>query len=133
MPQRNHISGVLIKMMIIVFTMTFFFAPDSFGRDGLKLFSIGNNSAWASTGTWSLTVNGPASDFLPQSNDTVVILTSVIQNINFSFSDNGCLEITPAGLLRGDNLDLSFSDNAALICNGDLKTNNLTFEDNSFF
>lgn len=131
MPQRSHISGVLSKTIIIVFAMTFFFAPDSFGRDGLKLFSVGNNSAWASAGTWSLTANGPASEFIPQFNDTVVILTSVIQNINFSFSDNGCLEITPSGLLRGDNLDLIFSDNASLICNGEVKINNLTFEDNS--
>ena len=133
MPQRNHISGVLSKTMIIVFAMTFFFVPDSFGRDGLKLFSIGNNSAWTSAGTWSLSANGPASEFVPQSNDTVVILTSVIQNINFSFSDNGCLEITPTGMLRGDNLDLSFSDNSALICQGEVKTNNITFEGNSSF
>jgi hypothetical protein len=133
MPRRNQISGVLSKTMIIVFAMTFFFAPDSFGRDGLKLYSVGNNSAWASASTWSLTANGPASEFVPQFNDTVVILTSVIQNINFSFSDNGCLEIASTGLLRGDNLDLTFSDNAALICNGEAKINNLTFEDNSSF
>lgn len=133
MPQRNHISGFLSKTMIIAFAMTFFFVPDSFGRDGVKLFSISNNSAWASPGTWSLTANGPASEFVPQSNDTVVILTSVIQNINFSFSYNGCLEITPGGLLRGDNLDLSFSDNSDLICDGELKINNLIFEGNSSF
>jgi hypothetical protein len=133
MPHRNNISGVLSKSMIIAFAMTFFFVSDSFGRDGLKLFSIGNNSAWSSAGTWSLSANGTASEFVPQSNDTVVILTSVIQNVNFSFSDNGCLEITSTGLLRGDNLDLSFSDNSALICNGELKTGNLTFEGNSSF
>ena len=119
--------------MIIAFAMTFFFVSDSFGRDGLKLFSLGNNSAWASAGTWSLSANGTASEFVPQSNDTVVILTSVIQNVNFSFSDNGCLEITSTGLLRADNLDLTFSDNSALITNGELKINNLTFEGNSSF
>ena len=133
MPQRNHISGVLSKSVIIAFAMTFFFVSGSFGRDGLKLFSLGNNSAWASAGTWSLSANGTASEFVPQSNDTVVILTSVIQNVNFSFSDNGCLEITPTGLLRADNLDLTFSDNSALITNGELKINNLTFEGNSSF
>ena len=133
MPQRNHISGVLSKSVIIAFAMTFFFVSDSFGRDGLKLFSLGNNSAWASAGTWSLSANGTASEFVPQSNDTVVILTSVIQNVNFSFSDNGCLEITPTGLLRADNLDLTFSDNSALITNGELKINNITFEGNSSF
>lgn len=119
--------------MIIAFAMTFFFVSGSFGRDGLKLFSLGNNSAWASAGTWSLSANGTASELVPQSNDTVVILTSVIQNVNFSFSDNGCLEITPTGLLRADNLDLTFSDNSALITNGELKINNLTFEGNSSF
>jgi hypothetical protein len=133
MPHINNISGVLSKSMIIAFAMTFFFVSDSFGRDGLKLFSLGNNSAWASAGTWSLSANGTASEFVPQSNDTVVILTSVIQNVNFSFSDNGCLEITSTGLLRADNLDLTFSDNSALITNGELKINNLTFEGNSSF
>ena len=133
MPQENNISGVLSKSMIIAFAMIFFFVSDSFGRDGLKLFSIGNNTAWASAGTWSLSANGTATDFVPQSNDTVVILTSVIQNVNFSFSDNGCLEITPTGLLRADNLDLTFSDNSALITYGELKINNLTFEGNSSF
>ena len=133
MPLNKYKSVVLSGTMIIVFTMTFFFTPDCYGRDGLKLYSQGNNSAWNTAGTWSLTSGGPVSAFVPQANDTIIVQTSVIQNVNILFSESGCLEVVSSGLLRGDNLDLSFTGNSLLISSGEIKSNNLSFEDNASF
>jgi trimeric autotransporter adhesin len=133
MPERIFRIGFFTKIIFMAFAMILFFGPDSFGREGVKLYSIGNNSAWNSSSSWSLSVNGPASDFIPQSNDTIIIDCPIVQNINFSFSDNGFLEVLNTGLLRGDNLDLTFWGNAVLKCNGEIKTNNLTFNENSAF
>lgn len=113
--------------------MVLFFGPDSFGREGVKLYSIGNNLPWNSSSTWSLSINGPASNLVPQSNDTINIVCAVIQNVNFSFSGNGMLVVSGAGYLRGDNMDLDFSGNSVLKCSGEIKTNNLSFIGNTAF
>lgn len=133
MPERILKIGFLTKLILTALAAILYFVPDSFGREGMKLYSIGNNLVWNSTATWSLSVNGEASGFVPQSNDTVFIECPVIQNISFSFSGNGVLNVSKSGVLRGENSDLSFSGNATLNCNGEIKTNNLGFEENSAF
>lgn len=111
--------------------MIFCFSAESFGRQALKLYSIGNNSAWSSTATWSLSENGVSAGLVPQSNDTIVINRSVVQNIDFNFSGNGVLEILNTGWLRGDNFSLVFSDNSVLKCSGEIKINKLSFAGNA--
>ncbi len=129
----NYKPGFLTKIMFMASVMGFYFVSDSFGRDGLKLFSIGSSSAWSSVATWSLSENGPMAGLVPQNNDTVVINNTVIQNIDFSFSGVGMLVVSSSGLLRGDNQSLSFIGNSVLKCNGELKINNLKLNGNSSF
>ncbi len=107
------------------------FIPASFGRNALKLYSIGNNSAWNSASTWSLSVNGQSAGIIPQNNDTVIIDRTVIQNLDLAFSGFGVLEVLSTGLLRGDNQSLVFTGDARLKCNGELKNNNLSINGNS--
>jgi len=113
--------------------MAFYFGPDSFGRNALKLYSIGSNSAWSSPTTWSLYENGVSSGLVPQSNDTIIVSRSVVQNIDFAFSGAGVLEVLNTGLLRGDNFSLDFSGNSVLRCSGEIKLNKLSFKGNSNF
>lgn len=127
----NFKIGSLTKSILIASVMVLFFGPVSFGRDGVKLYAKGNNSAWTSAATWSLTENGATAGLVPQNNDTLVISCSVVQNIDFAFSGNGVLEVSQAGLLRGDNQNLDFSGNSKFNCNGELKVNNLNFNGNS--
>ncbi len=133
MPERIPKIGFITKLIFTVLAVIFFFVPDSFGRDGMKLYSIGNNQVWNSATTWSLSESGAAAGFLPQGNDTLFVISAVIQNINFSFSENGELRVTNSGLLRGENSDLSFSGNSTLTCSGEIKINNLSFTGNSSF
>ena len=133
MSERNIKIGFLTKLLSIAIVIAFYFVPVSFGRDGLKLYSIGNNSAWSSSTTWSLSENGTFAGLVPQNNDTVIINNSVIQNIDFAFSGNGYLEISITGLLRGDSQSLDFTGNSTLKCNGEVKINNLSFNGNSTF
>lgn len=133
MPERNFIIGQLTKTMFIIFIMTFFFVTVSFGRAATKLYSIGNNSAWNSSASWSLSVNGIAAGIVPQSSDTVIIDRIIIQNINFTFSDYGFLDVQYTGLLRGENLNLNFSGHSSLKCEGEIRTGNLSFVENAFF
>jgi hypothetical protein len=114
-----------------MFIMTFFFVTVSFGRVATKLYSIGNNSAWNSSTSWSLSANGIAAGIVPQSNDTVIIDRIIVQNINFTFSDFGFLEVTNTGLLRGENMNLNFSGNSSLKCAGEIRTGNLSFVENA--
>jgi len=133
MSQRNIKIGFLTKLVLITLVIAFYFGPDSFGRDGVKLYSIGNNSAWSLPTTWSLSSNGASAGLVPQNNDTVVINCSVIQNVDFTFSDKGALDVTNTGFLRGDNQTLGFAGNSSLKCDGQLKLNNLSFSENSAF
>lgn len=97
------------------------------------MYSIGSNAVWNSSSSWSFSANGPVAGFIPQGNDTLVITGSVIQNVNFAFSGHGLMEVSSLGLLRGDNLNLDFSGNSSLLCDGEIKTNNLSFTDNAAF
>jgi len=133
MSERNFKIGFLTKLLSITIVVAFYFVPVSFGRDGLKLYSIGNSSAWTSLTTWSLSENGTIAGTVPQNNDTVIINSTVIQNIDFAFSGNGVMEISNTGLLRGDNQSLVFAGNSVFKCNGELKIKNLTFNGNSTF
>ena len=133
MSERNFKTGFLTKLLSITVVMAFYFVPVSFGRDGLKLYSIGNNSAWSSSTTWSLSQNGTSAGLVPQNNDTLIINNTVVQNIDFTFSINGYLEISNTGLLRGDNQSLVFTGNSTLKCNGEIRINNLTLNGNSTF
>jgi hypothetical protein len=119
---KTDFSKLKILMAIAI---VFLFVSVSVGRSGVKLYSIGTNSTWTSAGTWSLSATGAGAGLLPQSNDTLVIQGTVVQNIDFAFSGNGCLEVSKTGLLRGDNFELSFSGNAGLNCNGEIRVNNL--------
>lgn len=131
MVERIIKTGFTTKLILIAVAMMFSFTPDSFGRDALKLYSIGNNQAWSSSTAWSLSVNGTSAGIVPQSNDYVVIDRAVIQNVNFTFSGTGVLEITNTGILRADNVNLVFSDNSALKCNGEIKINNLNINESA--
>ncbi len=133
MSKINFKPGFLTKILFMAIVMGFYFVSDSFGRDGMKLYSIGNNSAWSSYETWSLTENGSMAGIVPQNNDTVIINNTVIQNIDFSFSGEGMLVLSNTGLLRGDNQSLSFSGNSVLKCNGELRINKLSINGNSTF
>jgi hypothetical protein len=112
--------------------MIFCVITESFGRGGVKLYSIGNNVAWNTSGSWSLTVNGKACDFVPQCDDTIIIDHTMVQNVSFSFSGNGRLEVMTTGILRGDNVNLNFAGDAVLKCDGELKINNLNLNGKSF-
>ncbi|MDO9254335.1 MAG: T9SS type A sorting domain-containing protein [Bacteroidales bacterium] len=131
MSERNFKLGFSIKLISITMVVAVCFIPDSFGRNGLKLYSIGNNSAWSSASTWSLSVNGQSAGIVPQNNDTVIIDRTVIQNLDVAFSGFGILDVLNTGLLRGDNQSLEFSGDALLKCNGESKINNLSMNGNS--
>jgi len=133
MSERNYKSGFLTKLLFIAIVMVFYFVPDTFGRNGLKLYSVSNNSSWSSASTWSLTENGPSAGIVPQNNDTVVISTTVLQNLDFTFSGNGILEVMNTGVLNGNNQSLVFSGKSVLNCNGELRINNLNINENSTF
>jgi hypothetical protein len=114
--------------MLTLIGVTLFFVSGSFGRNGMKLYSAGNNLAWNSVGSWSLSANGPSVNLIPQSNDTIIITHTIVQNVNFTFSGQGILEILGSGILRGENLDLSFTANSICTVNGELKSGNLLFD-----
>ena len=131
MSERSFKIGFLTKLLSITIVVAFYFVPDSFGRNGLKLYSVINNAAWSSASTWSLSENGPLAGLVPQYNDTVIVNCTVVQNIDFSFSGNGILEISNTGLLRAENQSLTFIGNSFLKCNGEIKTNKLSMNGNS--
>lgn len=131
MPVRIFKLGLLIKLISITLVVAVCFIPDAFGRKGLKLYSIGNNSAWSSVSTWSFSVNGQSAGIIPQNNDTVIIDRIVIQNLDVTFSGIGILEVLNTGLLRGDNQCIVFLGDAYLKCNGEIKINNLSIHGNS--
>lgn len=131
MSERNFKIGFLTKLVSITVVVAVCFVPDSFGRNGVKLYSVVNNAAWTSASTWSLTANGPAAGLVPQNNDTLIINCTVLQNLDFAFSGNGILEVTNTGLLRGDNQNLDFTGNSNLNCYGEVRINNLNINGNS--
>lgn len=119
--------GFATKLSVLIWAALVIILPEAYGRQGLKLFSIANNSAWNSASSWSRTSNGTSAGIVPQANDTIVISNTIILNVNFSFTDSGSLEISGTGFLRGDNLNLAFKDNSVLICNGQLRVDNISF------
>jgi hypothetical protein len=131
MPTRTNKTDFSTMKILMAIAMVFLVVSVSFGRGGVKLYSIGNNSAWTSAGTWSLSSTGSSAGMVPQCNDTIVIQGTVVQNIDFVFSTNGCLEVSNSGLLRGDNFEIDFSGNATLKCDGEIRTNKLNFFENS--
>lgn len=131
MSERNFKIGFLTKLVSMTVVVAVCFVPDSFGRNGVKLYSVVNNAAWTSASTWSLTANGPAAGLVPQNNDTLIINCTVLQNLDFAFSGNGILEVTNTGLLRGDNQNLDFTGNSNLNCYGEVRINNLNINGNS--
>ena len=123
--------GFSTKLIIIASAVIFCIVPDSFGRGGSKLYSVGNGTIWNSSTSWSLTSNGSASGLVPQGNDTLIIDRIVTLNNNFTFTGNGMLDVFNTGVLRGDNVNLDFSGNSNLKCSGEIKINNLSFAGNS--
>ncbi len=131
MLQMNPKISFLTKILALLFVVFLVSITESFSRDGIKLYSVGNNVPWNSANSWSITSNGTGLGLIPQNNDTLVIITSVVQNVNFTLSGNGSLIVSHTGLLRGDNFDLTFAGNASFDCNGEVKTNNLILNGNS--
>jgi len=119
--------GFGTKLSVLIWAAIVMALPQAFGRQGLKLFSIGNNSAWNSASSWSLASNGTSAGLVPQSNDTIIISNTTILNVNFTLNERGLVEITGTGFLRGENLNLAFNDSSALYCNGQLRIDNITF------
>ena len=133
MPHKMLNMRFTTRLTLVALAMMLTVVNESFGRGGLKLYSVGNNGAWSLASTWSLTANGKASEFVPQSNDTLIIDRTVMQNVNFSFTANGKLLVLNTGVLRGDNTNLAFTGNSELRCSGELRVNNLNFSDNALF
>lgn len=129
MLHRMYKSSATLKFIFIATAMILSCVPDSFGRGALKLYSVLNNSSWNSAKAWSLTSNGAPTDYMPQENDTVIIDRSVTLNSDFSFAGNGFLLITTTGIVRGDNMNLSFTGNSTLLCSGEVKIGNLSIAD----
>lgn len=131
MSEKMKNTGFYAKVLIMAIAMVTLASPVIFGRTAVKMYSIGSNTPWSSVDSWSLTPDGNAAGFLPASNDTVVINSTIVQNSNLVFSGNGMLIISISGLLKGENLAISFSNNAKLQVEGNLRTGNLHFVDNS--
>lgn len=121
---KNNIKKTLA---LITFLSAIFL--NGYSREGLKLYSIQNNSPWNSSLTWSNTMDGNPCSLVPQSNDTVIISKNVILNIDFNFSGAGMLIIYNTGLLKAENFNLTFKNNSSLECNGELRVNNISFSD----
>lgn len=102
-----------------------------YGREGKKLYSIGNNVAWNNAGTWSEQAGGASAGLIPQGNDTLVVNTRVILNSDFNFHSAGLLEMQSSGLLRGSSFSLSFNAASSLVCSGEIQVGSLNFLDNS--
>jgi len=133
MPHKMFNPGFTARSILIAMAIVFTVVSESFGRGGLKLYSVGNNGAWSLSSTWALTANGKASIYVPQSNDTLVIDRTVTQNVNFSFGGYGKLLVLNNGVLRGDNVNLVFEGNSELRCFGEIKINNLNINENAVF
>ncbi len=123
--------GFFSKILLSIFIAFFISTLQSFSRGSEKLYSIGNNSPWNTTSTWSLTSNGIPAGLIPQSNDTIVIESSVILNTNFSFTENGNLTITETGSLQGSNFELDFVGSSSLNCKGEIVLHDLIFSGSS--
>ncbi|MEI6062219.1 MAG: hypothetical protein WCR72_16070, partial [Bacteroidota bacterium] len=130
--QNAFKPGFLAKTVITASAVVVLLLPAAFGRQGLKLYSVGTNPVWNSPASWSFSANGPEAGQLPQGNDTLIVDRTLVLNINFTFLGQGALELTSQGLLRGSNLDLSFIENSNLTCKGEIEIKNLDFADNSY-
>jgi len=120
-------------LTFLLLTASLILSLPGMSRDGIKLYSISNNLPWNSTQTWSTTNGGNPSGLLPQSNDTIVVNKTIILNVDFTFSTNGMLIVDANGLLKAENLNLSFISNSQLECIGEIRINNLSFSNNSVF
>jgi len=101
------------------------------GRESAKLYSIGNNSAWNQSSSWSLTENGPVSGLVPQANDSIIIGTSVVLNNDFTISGSGNVLVKSAGLLRGNAFRFTFAGSSSMQCQGEVQLYDLIVGDNS--
>jgi hypothetical protein len=105
----------------------------TFGRDGVRLYSVVNNGAWFSASSWSLTPGGTAAGYVPQSDDTLIISKSVILNNNFSTSGNGQIKVISGGLLRGDSFTISLNATSGLHIEGEARLLSLIVNGSSVF
>jgi len=101
------------------------------GREGVTLYSIGNNTPWNSTGSWSRTPGGSPAGIIPQSNDTVIINSIIILNQNFLLNQNGRLEIKSSGFLKGSSFNLTLSGSSAFGNDGSAQLSELHLLDNA--
>jgi hypothetical protein len=101
------------------------------GRESTKLYSIGNNLPWNQPNTWSLSQNGPACGFIPQSNDSLVISNSVVLNTDFILTGLGNIKVESSGLLRGNGFRLTLQGSSKLFCQGEVQLYNLMITDSS--
>lgn len=131
MSQRVLKIGLFSKILFSIFIIFLVSISYSFSRGSAKLYSIGDNSPWNSSNSWSLTAGGTPAGLVPQSNDTIIIDRFVVLNSDFFFSEEGCLIISASGILQGSNYNIVFTGSSALNCMGELKLHNLHFSDNS--
>ncbi|MBK7173121.1 MAG: T9SS type A sorting domain-containing protein [Bacteroidales bacterium] len=115
--KRFLLNSALLSLILLTGVMVY-------GREGKKLFSIGNNVAWTNTGSWSNEPGGMSAGVTPQGNDTLIINTRIILNNDFTLSASGMIEVGQSGLLRGSSFNMFLNDNSSMICNGEIQLNN---------
>lgn len=116
--------ATLFKYFILLIILTVSGGMVS-GRDGMRLYSIGNNTPWTSQASWSLTCSGQPSGFVPQHNDTLLISSAVVLNTDFTLSEHGRIEISSQGNLKGSAFNLTLSGESRFSCSGDCQLNSL--------
>lgn len=128
----SPIMATFSKYFLILFTLMVS-GSSVFARDGMKLYSIGHNTAWTSPASWSLSANGQPSVFIPQYNDTLIINSQLVLNTDFNLSGNGYIEISSSGNLKGNAFNLSISGEAGITCLGDCQLYTLNLSGNAAF
>jgi hypothetical protein len=112
------------KTLLILITLVFA-SQLSFARSARKLFSIGNNVVWNSPLSWSETMNGPSAMLTPQGNDSIVISSNILLNLDFTLTESGFLVINSNCSLQSNNNKLTIAANSQVECYGYLKINEL--------
>lgn len=103
----------------------------AFGREGVKLFSIGNNIPWNSASSWSRVSGGSSCGFIPQSNDTIIVESNVILNTNFQLAGNGQLIVSAGSQLKGHSFSIKGLGSSSMQISGSVQVGQLEFNESS--
>ncbi len=117
----------------LTFTILFLGGIVVFGRESKSLYSIGNNPIWNMPNSWSFTNGGESCGLIPQSNDTIIINTSVLLNSNFSLTAKGVIRILMDGKICGNAFQLSLIDESRVECKGELQLYDFNIAGHSSF